>query len=72
MEVKEEIKSKRIVRGIKFFTSEDIAQILGLSILISSVISEKWSNSWSHKGRQTLVCQQSKSGQMVDWEFYIH
>jgi len=33
MEVKEEIKSKRVMRGIKFFTSEDVAQILGLSIL---------------------------------------
>jgi len=33
MEVKEGIKYKKIVRGIKFFTSEDIAQILGLSIL---------------------------------------
>ncbi len=33
MEIKEGIKSKRTVRGIKFFTSEDVAQILGLSIL---------------------------------------
>ena len=33
MEVKEGIKAKRIVRGIKFFTSEDISRILGLSIL---------------------------------------
>lgn len=33
MEVKEGIKSKKIVRGIKFFTSEDVARILGLSIL---------------------------------------
>lgn len=33
MEVKEGIKYKRMVRGIKFFTSEDIARILGLSIL---------------------------------------
>jgi len=32
MEVKEGIKYKRIVRGIKFFTSEDVAKILGLSI----------------------------------------
>jgi len=33
MEIKEGIKSKRIVRGIKFFTSEDVSRILGLSIL---------------------------------------
>jgi len=33
MEVKEGIKYKRIVRGIKFFTSEDVSRILGLSIL---------------------------------------
>jgi len=33
MEVKEGIKSKRTVRGIKFFCSEDVARILGLSIL---------------------------------------
>ncbi|MBA7627657.1 hypothetical protein ES703_35124 [subsurface metagenome] len=33
MEVKEGIKYKRIVRGIKFFASEDVAKILGLSIL---------------------------------------
>jgi len=33
MELKEGIKYKRIVRGIKFFTSEDVARILGLSIL---------------------------------------
>ncbi len=33
MEIKEGIKYKRIVRGIKFFTSEDVAKILGLSIL---------------------------------------
>jgi len=33
MEIKEEIKSKRTVRGIKFFTSEDVSRILGLSIL---------------------------------------
>ena len=33
MEVKEGIKSKRTVRGIKFFCSEDVSRILGLSIL---------------------------------------
>lgn len=33
MEVKERIIAKRKVRGIKFFTSEDVARILGLSIL---------------------------------------
>ena len=33
MEIKEGIKSKRTVRGIKFFTSEDVAKILGLSIM---------------------------------------
>lgn len=33
MEIKEEIKSKKKVRGIKFFTSEDVSRILGLSIL---------------------------------------
>ncbi|MBA7565673.1 hypothetical protein ES708_07358 [subsurface metagenome] len=33
MEVKEGIKAKRTVRGVKFFCSEDVARILGLSIL---------------------------------------
>lgn len=33
MEIKEGIKSKKTVRGIKFFTSEDVSRILGLSIL---------------------------------------
>ncbi|MBA7515682.1 hypothetical protein ES705_07725 [subsurface metagenome] len=33
MEVKEGIKAKRTVRGIKFFCSEDVSRILGLSIL---------------------------------------
>ncbi|MBA7501023.1 hypothetical protein ES704_03785 [subsurface metagenome] len=33
MELKEEIKAKRNIRGVKFFCSEDVAKILGLSIL---------------------------------------
>ncbi|GAH17228.1 unnamed protein product, partial [marine sediment metagenome] len=33
MELKEGIKSKRTVRGIKFFSSEDVSRILGLSII---------------------------------------
>jgi hypothetical protein len=33
MELKEEIKAKRNIRGVKFFCSEDVARILGLSIL---------------------------------------
>ncbi|MBA7543465.1 hypothetical protein ES705_35796 [subsurface metagenome] len=37
MEVKEGIKYKRIVRGIKFFTAEDISKILGLSILSARI-----------------------------------
>jgi hypothetical protein len=37
MEVKEGIKYKRIVRGIKFFCSEDVAKILGLSILSARI-----------------------------------
>ncbi len=33
MEVKEGIKAKRVVRGVRFFTSEDVSRILGLSVL---------------------------------------
>lgn len=32
-QVKEQLEPKRVVRGIKFFTSKDLAKILGLSVL---------------------------------------
>jgi len=37
MESVKEIKAQRVVKGIRFFTAEDVAKILGLSVLSARI-----------------------------------